>query len=334
MVVAEVAALLKAMSPVKFLSALSLSLFFALVCVQNQVLAEDLNVRSSVFPQPPLTSVSPRLSWRGGLSLAAWSASFGGFSGLLVDDQGSRITALTDKADFLSASLIYDSSGVLKTVAQATVKPLSVEPSIVRFKRFDSESLTRLGDGSIIVSFERAHRFRRYPELNLNGTTLPNPVAIVHSSLNNGVEAVTDLPGNRFFAVAEKLRRQGGYRAWIFDGNKWEILVYPRDQRWQATGATTSPDGDKVWLTERRFHGFTKGFESRIVELETNTIQPGAFLKPKVLAHFGLGTDLGRNFEAISAIKRPNGETWIYLMTDNNFNPLQSTLLIAFAITR
>jgi len=318
---------------VKTFLSIFLCVFACLFTLEQKAKAGDLSVRSSVFPKPNLSSISPRLEWRGGLALAAWSASFGGFSGLLIDQRGETITALTDKADILSASLFYDSSGRLGTVNQASMSSLQVEAHITHFKRYDSESLTKLSDGSFIVSFERAHRFRQYRDLDGNGTTLPNPVAINHSSLNNGVEAVTDLPGNRLFAVAEKLRRQGGYRAWIFDGNQWEILVYPRDQRWQATGATTSPNGNKVWLTERRFHGFTKGFESRIVELDVIDIQPGAFLQPKILAHFGLGTELGRNFEAISAVERPNGETWIYLMTDNNFNPLQSTLLIAFAIS-
>ena len=306
--------------------------WFLLLGTSFESKAEDLSIRSSLFAEPSYSFLDPKLSWRGGLSLAAWSVSFGGFSGLLVEKGGLDIIALTDKADVISASLTYSAQGKLQGIEKAKLSSLEVESSISRLKRYDSESLTRLSDGSIIVSFERAHRFRNYAALNHSGNTLPNPIAIVHSDLNNGVEAVTDLPGNRFFAVAEKLRRQGGYRAWIYDGQKWEILVYPRDRRWQATGATTSPDGSKVWLIERRFHGFSKGFESRIVELEVSAITPGAFLKPKVLAHFGLGTDLGRNFEGISAVKRPNGETWIYLITDNNFNPLQSTLLIAFAV--
>jgi hypothetical protein len=320
----------------RFLSRALLS--FALItvifaCPLLQAEASPFRAGISKLPQPLISNISPRLEWRGGLSLSSWTSGFGGISGLLTDETGQEFTALTDKASIVTGNLTYDANGHLESVTNTDITDLDVESSIVFYKRNDSESLARMADGSIMISFERAHRFRRYQDLAGPGQTLNNPVAIQSTRLNNGVEAITELSGNRLFAVAEKLRRQGGYRAWIYDGNKWDILVYPRDQRWQPTGATTSPDGSKVWLTERRFHGFSKGFEARLVELDVSTIQPGARLAPKVLAHFPPGTTLGRNFEAIAAATRPSGETWLYLMTDNNFNPLQPTLLIAFSIS-
>jgi hypothetical protein len=39
------------------------------------------------------------------------------------------------------------------------------------------------------------------------------------------------------------------------------------------------------------------------------------------------------NFEGISARKTATGKTLIYLVSDDNYNPLQRTLLMMFALT-
>ena len=44
-------------------------------------------------------------------------------------------------------------------------------------------------------------------------------------------------------------------------------------------------------------------------------------------------SELLDNFEGLAARPGPNGETLIYLVSDNNFSPLQQTLLLHFELS-
>jgi hypothetical protein len=95
------------------------------------------------------------------------------------------------------------------------------------------------------------------------------------------------------------------------------------------TGAAALPDGDIVVL-ERRFR-FSEGVKMRIRRIGASEIKRGALIRGEVLleAHDNLNID---NMEAIAAHRGRSGETVITLMSDDNFNPLQRTLIMQFAL--
>jgi hypothetical protein len=95
------------------------------------------------------------------------------------------------------------------------------------------------------------------------------------------------------------------------------------------TGAAVLPTGD-VLVLERRF-SWIGGLASRISRLAAAEIRPGATLAGREIAVLQTPV-LHENFETIAAAAR-DGETLIYLLSDDNYLPLlQRTLLVMFAL--
>jgi len=80
-----------------------------------------------------------------------------------------------------------------------------------------------------------------------------------------------------------------------------------------------------------RFFTILEGVKIRLVRLAAETLKPGATLRGAVLATLIPPVALD-NIEGIAATRGINGETWIYLISDDNFSPLQRTLLLHFAL--
>ena len=95
------------------------------------------------------------------------------------------------------------------------------------------------------------------------------------------------------------------------------------------TDAAPLPDGGIV-LLERRFR-YSEGIKMRIRRIAAKELKPGALITGEILleARDALNID---NMEAISAHRSKSGETILTLMSDDNFSPLQRTLLMQFAL--
>ena len=106
-------------------------------------------------------------------------------------------------------------------------------------------------------------------------------------------------------------------------------MSYRPGPGFKPTSAALLPDGG-VLVLERRFT-LLGGLAIRVVRLSADEIKPGARLTGEELAFFRppLAID---NMEALAVRRGPAGETLVYLMSDNNFNPIQRTLLLHFAL--
>src|SRR5690606_25631022 len=108
-----------------------------------------------------------RLRWRGGLSLSSSAREFGGYSGLVLDDQGRRLLAVSDTGAWLMAELAYDGAKPIR-VQRAWVGPLrSLDGApLTRSRDQDSEAVALenggLTGGTILVAFEGNMRIGRF----------------------------------------------------------------------------------------------------------------------------------------------------------------------------
>jgi hypothetical protein len=95
------------------------------------------------------------------------------------------------------------------------------------------------------------------------------------------------------------------------------------------TDAAPLPDGGIVVL-ERRFR-YSEGVKMRIRHIAESELKPGTLIQGDVLleANDSLNID---NMEAITAHRAASGETVLTLMSDDNFSPLQRTLIMQFAL--
>ncbi len=106
-------------------------------------------------------------------------------------------------------------------------------------------------------------------------------------------------------------------------------MTYALDGGFRPTGAATLPNGD-VLVLERRFT-LRNGIAGRIRRIDGTRIEPAADLTSILLAEFRdpIVTD---NFEGIAVRKGQDGNIMIYIVSDDNFNIMQRTLLMMFEL--
>jgi hypothetical protein len=268
-----------------------------------------------------------KLRYRGGLSLGADEPHFGGLSGLIVSADGARITAVSDMGYWLTGSLGYG-GGDLVTIADVTMGPL-LAPDGTRTTgklRGDAESITPDGRGGFLVGFEQTHRLWRYPTLAGRPTPVQAPKELGQAPANGGLEALAKLDDGRFLALTEQLAVPGGTRGWIGGPKRWQPLTLTADGGFAPTAAAVLPGGD-VLVLERRF----PPVGARVLRIDAGSIKPGATIDGEELARLE-GATIVDNMEGVAARKGSNGEALIYLLSDDNFNPLQQTLLLMFEL--
>lgn len=271
------------------------------------------------------------LVFRGGLHLTSPDPGFGGFSALGVSADGRRLVALTDMGQRLNARLLYDRHGDLAGIADADLGPMSGldgQPLSMR-QESDAEAMSPGVEGEIIVAFERDHRLWRYFPGKATPEPLPPPFELARAPSNGGIEALTLLDDGRLLAITESFGTGVNVVGWVSDASAWSVLTYATTGGYRPTGADTLPGGDVVVL-ERRFTLRGTG-AARLMRLDSDSIAPGAELRGRVLAEF-LPPVTVDNFEGIAARRGEHAETLVYVLSDDNFNAEQRTLLMMFAL--
>ncbi|MES1200462.1 MAG: esterase-like activity of phytase family protein [Pseudomonadota bacterium] len=274
------------------------------------------------------------LSFRGGLELTSRDFAFGGLSGLVVGDDLS-VVAITDNGDWFQGKLTLDDVGRLVGVADgqmALMRGTNGKPFESK-EAGDSEDITRLPDGRYAVSFEQIQKVRIYnlprdgpfghaewgPEL-ARARTLPN---------NEGLEALTTDADGALLVGAEHGDRRGHmiWRAPLDAAAPVQPVARLRmGVGFGLAGFARLPDGDIIAL--ERFYAPVVGVRIRLERLDGAALRQGR-VAAREIAYFQppLAID---NFEGVSAVRRADGGTRLYLISDNNFSARQRTLLYAF----
>jgi hypothetical protein len=128
-----------------------------------------------------------------------------------------------------------------------------------------------------------------------------------------------------------ELDAAGNHVAWILDrGHARRFAVKMRDG-YAVSDMTFLPDGD-IALLERRYRPpFSLWMQVR--RLRSADIKPGATVDGPVLMAASLADEID-NMEGISAFRAADGTTVLTLISDDNFNLLERTLLLQFGIAR
>ncbi len=276
---------------------------------------------------------SLRFAW--GVALRSQDKGFGGLSGLMVetDGDGQRIISVTDQGDKFTAHLRLEDDQ-LRGVEAATLEPLAdLEGRPVSGKSLgDAESITRLPDGRILVGFERNHRIWAYgPGLTGPAKAFEPPPALARAPSNGGLESLTNWPDGRLLAITEQLKTDdGNFAAFLFQRGAWTSLEWKGSAPgFEPSDATVLPNGDLLVL-ERLWSALAPGnLRSRIIRVNGDSVKPGALLQGELVAELAapLTTE---NFEGIAAFTNSRGATQLLMVSDDNFNGVQRTLLLSF----
>ncbi len=284
------------------------------------------------FENPDVDRID-RLIFRGGIDLRSPDRRFGGLSGLDISADGTKLVAVGDRGIWFRATLVYNGNGDLVNATDGEILAVlgAGGRTLERKGDRDSESIARLADGSYVVGFERRHRLRHYAAPGSGARRMASPPVLRTSPPNGGAEAITRLRGNELLILSEGLEARPGIAAgWIGSGREWRAVGLRRSGIYLPVGLATRDDDGAVFLLERRFTTLG-GIGTRISVIDPRDIGPGKIFEGKKLGQL-IPPLIADNFEGISVRRDRHGKTLIYILSDDNFNDLQRTFLLMFAL--
>jgi hypothetical protein len=283
-----------------------------------------------------------KLEFRGGLQLSSSDPDFGSLSGLDVAPDGKTLYAIADSGFWFTATLAED-AGRLTGLGNARLAPiLDRKGHVVSTKRLtDAEGLrltTVDGRLAALVSFEQVNNVREYPGPDFSHAAsrpLKLPATVSGMKKNRGLESIAVATpaaglGDAIVLVAERsLDEAGDNRAWIVGGPREGAFSVARSKGYDVTDAAFMSSGDLLVL-ERKID-FPSGLYARIRRLPGAAIRPGATVDGETLLEADLRYQID-NMEGLAVRDGPGGETLITIVSDDNQNRLQRTLLLQFAL--
>ena len=355
-----------ALWPVGTVPALAESASETSIAIQSRPLSPGK--RTSV--QSPLGLVS----WAGGWRVSSPSAGFGGYSALMIEeagilsaysDTGHRIRlSIVDESD---DRWRLSSEGTRTEIADATGRPFPE-----KWQR-DLEAVTAVGS-HLLAGFEQVHRLEWLHENPAGGglrlgaaRSLAPYLKGLHS--NRGLEAMSVLRGSRdpscprtehLLLLTESEGKSGNGRP---ESRSALALLLPitkasgTDQvpgfgpaitqayqilpggDYKPVDAVLLPNSDDVLVLERAF-SILGGFRSRLVLARPRDAiscraegEPASgVIATELLADLA-GLIPQENYEGLAVAGAPDGLV-LYLISDDNLNLLQSTLLVRLRLAR
>ena len=279
------------------------------------------------------------LAWRGGVSLASPDPYFGGFSGLSLSEDCSRLLAVNDHGRWLSARLRYDRDGTLTGIDRPELEVMRDARKRPLLKKYpgDAEALARIGPGTYAVGFESHTRVAEF-DLGKNGLTAPyrivtSPKAMAEGPENGEIESLGLLAKGRhkgfYIAISERnYDGDGNIRGWLWRGKTTVPFSVRRHADYDVTDLTVLPDGNVLILERRYVTGALPGMALR--RFDPQAVTAGATVEPTLLFEGSYSAYRIDNMEGLAVCTRDDAMR-LTLISDNNFNPiLQSTLLLQF----
>ncbi len=281
------------------------------------------------------------LDYRGGVVLSSSNKDFGGISGLRLAPDGTSFFAVIDKGRWLKGRITYDGAAP-SGMADVTMAPVLGPDGQPLSRRgwFDTESIAADGD-TLYVGIERVNRIVRFDAkavltagITARGQPLDAPQ--IGNLLNNkGLEALAFVPrglplGGTLVALSEStLDADGNILAFLIGGPSPGAFAVKRSADYDISDAATLPGGD-ILILERKF-SWVSGVAIRIRRLALAGLKPGATVDGPVIfeADFAYQID---NMEALAVHRARDGALVLTLISDDNFSPIQRTLLLQFTL--
>jgi hypothetical protein len=300
-------------------------------CVARGQASDQSTVRSeriTLGSAPLAISKLGPLTFEAGFALSSSDRRFGGLSGLWLAPDGGRLIAVSDHGTVWIATLERAADGHLLGFAGWEAVEPGRAPGDPNGR--DAEALAEDGKGGLIIAYEGEHRLRRFGlgDLGAAPTRVPTPKELDEPS-NLGIEALVDLPDGTLLALAEGVfDGAGDLDAWRIAKDGIDQLSFALSDGFVPTGADRL--GDTIYVVERRLT-LLGGFATGIVTIRARDVRPGARLAGRELAKLQAPL-VAENFEGIAAARGPEGRVFLYLVSDDNFNALQRTLLLQFSL--
>lgn len=281
----------------------------------------------AIEPELGTALENSRLSLAGAWVLSSNDRRFGGLSGLDVLPSGNLL-AVSDEGQFVWISL--DEEGAPSSAHVAPMR--DADGAVLESKPLtDAEGLLITEDGLALVSFEREHRLLAY---DLEGCGAAARGALV-----------ADI-SSRPYGMRRDMEENGGAEGLAIYGTQLYLGIETNDEggvlarldggpRLNVTERVELEDGLSITGLDGQYaqiYAVARGYEPGL----GNTVEVFAFDASATPA-FATSTLLRLtpemtvdNFEAIAVKQREGAPARLWLLSDDNFNAGQRTLLFAF----
>lgn len=307
------------------------------------------------------------LAYLGGVQLQSEAAAFGGYSGLRLLPDG-RLLAISDRGHWLTFRAV-ERQGRLVGVSETVQGPLLDETGRpLAYPHFDAEALevveTAAGGLEILIAFEQHHRIWRYsspdsapvrigmsqdsapqgsPDVAELGKMFARTPAVLPwlegwtgtLPANAGLEAMAVTANGAALLLAEGTG-EGRFRPHA--KAPWVPIRYNAEPGFKPTDAVFLPiEGRHLAVVVNRYFSILHGVAARLELVDLDPVlapaRDGKVLDGKVqgrlLARLAPPVSVD-NMEAVAVAPHPGGGWSLYVMADDNQNPLQRTLLLKF----
>ena len=281
------------------------------------------------------------LIFQGGLELNSSHPDFGGLSSLAFFD-ATHFVMVTDEGRFVSGALTLadGTPSEMMDVEIDVIRNSSGAPLPRKFAQ-DSEAVDIIfrEDGTSVarVGFEHLTRIADFeitdgrPGGAAREIAIPDWLTALRT--NESIESVCVAPpaspvaGSTLIITEAHSLAPGTWAATLLGNRDRGDLHLAKAGGVNPTDCAFLPDGDLLVL-ERSFAFLT--FTAQIRRIDADQVRPGATMEGEVI--FSASGGEIDNFEALGVRRLPNGETRLTIVSDDNFNSFQRTLLLDFTL--
>lgn len=255
----------------------------------------------------------------GGLVLTSPdTARLHGLSDMEISADG-KLIAISDEGDLLSARLISDSKGRPTGLTGATLTVLNGpdgKPLQGKLEA-DAEGMALLPSGDLLVSFERNNRILLYPAKGGPPRIAPSPAASFPA--NGGMEALAAIPSAGPGVYVTAGEDSGETWTCKLSGDCVQGQTIAKPSEFGVVAVRPLPAGRMAWLL--RAWDPLRGSRNTLVIHDAN----GEIARMEMARPLSVD-----NYEALAAVPAKDGSVRFYLLSDDNFQSSQRTLLLAF----
>ncbi|SHF53013.1 hypothetical protein SAMN02745157_2320 [Kaistia soli DSM 19436] len=281
--------------------------------------------------------------FRGGLVLSSPMKGFGGLSGFDVRPNGTDFVAVSDRGKWFSGRLVRNAGRLtgIEATRWGPMRDIRGRP-LTRRVRSDAESVRLASSGNgAYVTFEQSNDLKFYAFTRDPALARAEIVAVPRAArglvANQGLETVAVAPlggplaGSPVLVTERSLDADGNHRAFIVSGKQAGAFSIVRSDDYDVTDGAFMPNGDLL-LLERKVSALPIGVNMRLRRIAGDAIRPGAVLDGPVALEAAMSEQID-NMEGLAVSTDPDGKTRVTIVSDDNLNPLQRTLLLEFVWT-
>lgn len=289
---------------------------------------------------PAVQSVG-QLRYLGGLVLRSTDRRFGGLSAVQWEAACNRLLAVSDTGAWVILAPVEPGgrlAGIGETHIASIRNPAGQPPA--RKAEADAEALSRTTDGDTLVWFERQNLAQRHPRvsacdpssLNTPASAIITPPDMARWPENGGPEAAAPFDDGQIVFGEDAYGPDGSHQGLVLTagGETRASVTIALPAGYRPTGLARldqSSDGQSArYLLLARQFAPLRGVSARVLLIKVPA--SGGAIVPTEIAHFVPPFTVD-NMEGIT-IRKDGDRTSIYLLSDDNFNRVQRTILLKF----